>query len=68
MLDVPTIENALTFLTRCDLKGGEVPAFVQVTNALHAERIRLNEAAVLSALPAPQSPAPPAMPEALPLE
>ena len=45
MLDVPTIENALTFLTRCDLKGGEVPAFVQVTNALHAERIRLTEEA-----------------------
>lgn len=55
MLDVPTIENALTFLTRCDLKGGEVPAFVQVTNALHAERIRLTEEAVNPPRPAPRT-------------
>ena len=38
MLDMTTLEHALRFLGRCTLQGDEVPAFVNVTNALHAER------------------------------
>ena len=30
------INNCLAFLNRADIKGGEVPAFVEVVNALHA--------------------------------
>lgn len=41
MLTQQQIENALTFLGRADLKGVEVPAFVDLSNALSAERARL---------------------------
>lgn len=35
MLDLRSIENCLQFLNRTDIKGAEVPAFVDVTNRLH---------------------------------
>lgn len=55
MLDRQTIENCLQFLNRCDLKGGEVPAFVEVTNRLHHLRnARLAEEAAAATPPAEQ--------------
>ena len=41
MLDIQTIDTALHFLGRADLKGNEVPDFVRTTNALHQERAQL---------------------------
>ncbi len=41
MLDANNIHLILEFLGRTSLSGNEVPAFVQCTNALHAERARL---------------------------
>lgn len=40
-LDRQSIENCLTFLGRCDLKGAEVPAFADLTNKLHHARNEL---------------------------
>lgn len=36
MLDPKIIANAQAFLSRVDLKGNEVPAFVEVVNWLHS--------------------------------
>lgn len=48
MLDRQSIENCLQFLNRCDIKGAEVPAFVDLTNRLHHLRsVRLAEEAAL---------------------
>ncbi len=52
------LETALTLLGRCDLKGVEVPAFVDLTNALQRERAEL----IAAALPQPPA-ADPATPE-----
>lgn len=38
MLDIEVVESALLFLARTTLRGDEVPAFVNVTNALHEQR------------------------------
>ena len=40
-LDIESIEHCMQFLNRVDLKGGEVPAFVNVTNRLHHARTAL---------------------------
>ena len=41
MLTPPILNNALVFLARCDIKGGEAAAFLQTCQALEAELIRL---------------------------
>lgn len=33
-----TVDNAIAFLMRCELKGGEVPAFNDVMQELHQVR------------------------------
>lgn len=38
MLSIQSIETILFFLGRADLKGNEVPAFVNVSNELQALR------------------------------
>lgn len=48
------LETALTLLGRCDLKGVEVPAFVELTNAIQRERAEL----IAASLPQPTTPAP----------
>lgn len=55
MFDRASIENCLSFLNRTDLKGGEVPAFVDVTNRLHHIRNALiaDEEAAAQATPEP---------------
>lgn len=62
MLDRQTIEHCLEFLGRADLKGREVPAFVNVSNRLnHLHEARLAEekaAAELAANPPVEPPLP----------
>lgn len=45
MLTPQILNNALIFLARADIKGGEAPAFLQTCQSLEAEMIRLNESA-----------------------
>lgn len=54
MLDRQSVENCLTFLNRTDIKGAEVPAFVDLTNRLHHIRNALvaDEAAASAVTPA----------------
>ena len=57
MLDRQSVENCIQFLNRCDIKGGEVPAFVDLTNRLH--HLRNAHLAAESAPPPPaESPTP----------
>lgn len=70
MLDIPNIENCLQFLNRVDLKGAEVPAFVDLTNRLHHLRsARIQEQQVAAAKvqeKAERKARPPAAPPAKP--
>lgn len=73
MLTLPQIEAAIVFLDRAQLQGAEVRVFVDLTNALHAQRAQLllaanaRETPVLQlvpqtdpvAAPAPAAEAPP---------
>ncbi len=45
MLTPQILNNALMFLSRCDIKGGEAVAFLQTCQALESEMVRLNDAA-----------------------
>lgn len=45
MLTPQILNNALMFLSRCDIKGGEAVAFLQTCQTLESEMIRLNDAA-----------------------
>jgi hypothetical protein len=53
MLDIQTIENALLFLGRAQLTGNEVPAFVQVSNALTDHRLQLIAQSAAATAPSP---------------
>lgn len=59
MLTPQILNNALTFLARTDLKGGEAGAFLQTCQALEGEMIRLNEAARAAATAPPPDAVPP---------
>ena len=52
MLTPQILNNALMFLSRCDIKGGEAVAFLQTCQTLESEMIRLNDAAREAATPA----------------
>lgn len=53
-MDLQTIEHTLLFLSRAELRGNEVAAFVGVTNALHEMRQNLMSPSLPSA-PAPRA-------------
>ena len=58
MLTRELIETNLEFLKRVDLKGVEVPAFVNLTNALHMLHNAITSGPVASV--SPMRPEPPA--------
>ena len=58
MLTRELIEANLEFLKRVDLKGIEVPAFINVTNALHVMHNQITSGPVASVSPIVPAPAP----------
>lgn len=55
-MNLRTVQLARTFLDRVELKGGEVAAFVEVVNALHAVEQQIKAAIEAANKPAPTPP------------